>query len=66
MFSVEEAGLLCAFESHTGIVLDQFVLRRRIERALDLLKNSNAGDPEMRCVSGLERHAPSGPFSPSA
>jgi two-component system, response regulator YesN len=46
-FSLEEGVLLPAFQSHTGIALDQFVLRRRIERALDLLKHSNASDTEI-------------------
>jgi len=41
-FSLEEGVLFSVFQSHTGIALDQFVLRRRIERALDLLKNSRA------------------------
>jgi transcriptional regulator GlxA family with amidase domain len=46
-FSREEGVLLSAFQSHRGIALDQFVLRRRIERALDLLKNSRANDSEI-------------------
>jgi transcriptional regulator GlxA family with amidase domain len=46
-FSLEQGELLPAFQSHTGIALDQFVLRRRIERALHLLKHSNATDSEI-------------------
>jgi transcriptional regulator GlxA family with amidase domain len=46
-FSLEESVLLPAFELHTGKALDQYVLRRRIERALDLLKHSNATDGEI-------------------
>ena len=46
-FSLKENALLPAFESHTGIALNQFVLRRRIERALHLLKHSDATDSEM-------------------
>src|SRR5215469_6406759 len=41
-FSLKESVLLPSFQSHTGIALDQFVLRRRIERELHLLKNSDA------------------------
>ena len=33
-FSLKESVLLPAFQLHTGIALDEFVLRRRIERAL--------------------------------
>jgi transcriptional regulator GlxA family with amidase domain len=51
-FSLEESVLLPAFESHTGIALDQYVLRRRIERALHLLKNSNASDSEIAAGIG--------------
>lgn len=46
-FSLEESILPHAFEAHNGIALDQFVLRRRIERALHLLKHSNATDSEI-------------------
>lgn len=46
-FSLQEGALLAAFQSHTGIALDQFVLRRRIERALHLLKHSDASDGEI-------------------
>jgi len=53
-FSLEEGVLLPAFQSHTGIALDQFVLRRRIEHALHLLKNSNASDSEIAAGSGWE------------
>ena len=45
-FSLGET-VLPVFEAHTGIALDQFVLRRRIERALYLLKNSDASDREI-------------------
>jgi AraC-like DNA-binding protein len=51
-FSLDEGELLPAVRSHTGIALDQFVLRRRIERALHLLKNSNASDSEIAAGSG--------------
>jgi transcriptional regulator GlxA family with amidase domain len=51
-FSLEEGVLLSAFQSHTGIALDQFVLRRRIERALHLLKHSNATDREIAMSVG--------------
>jgi transcriptional regulator GlxA family with amidase domain len=51
-FSVRESVLLSAFESQTGIALDQFVLRRRIERALHLLKHSNATDREIAMSVG--------------
>jgi AraC-like DNA-binding protein len=54
-FSVEEGVLLPAFQSHTGIALDQFVLRRRIERALHLLKNSDASDSEIAAGIGWGR-----------
>jgi transcriptional regulator GlxA family with amidase domain len=43
-FSLQQSVLLDGFQAHIGIDLDQFVLRRRIERALHLLKNSDAGD----------------------
>jgi len=56
-FSLEESVLLSAFQSLTGIALDQFVLRRRIERALDLLKHSTATDSEIAVRIGL-RTAP--------
>ena len=46
-FSLEEGVLLSAFQSLTGIALDQFVLRRRIECALHLLKHSSASDSEI-------------------
>ena len=46
-FSLKESALLPAFESHTGVALDQFVLRRRIEHILHLLKHSNASDSEI-------------------
>jgi AraC-like DNA-binding protein len=52
-FSIEESLLLPAFELHFGIALDQFVLRRRIERALDLLKHCNASDSEIAIGLGL-------------
>jgi len=51
-FSLEEGVLLTAFQSHTAVTLDQFVLRRRIERALHLLKNSNASDSEIAASIG--------------
>jgi len=35
--SLEEGVLLPTFQSQTGIAFDQFVLRRRVERALHLL-----------------------------
>jgi len=53
-FSLEEGVLLPAFQSHTGTALDQFVLRRRIERALDLLKHSNASDTEIAMGIGWD------------
>jgi len=56
-FSLRESVLLSAFESQTGIALDQFVLRRRIERALHLLKHSSATDREI-AVSVAWRSAP--------
>ena len=46
-FSLKESSFLPAFESHTGVALEQFVLRRRIERALHLLKHSSDGDSEI-------------------
>jgi len=46
-FSLKDKVLLTAFESHTGIALGQFVLRRRLERGLDFLKNTNASDSEI-------------------
>ena len=46
-FSLRESVLLSAFESQTGIALDQFVLRRRIERALHLLKHSKDTDSKI-------------------
>ena len=46
-FSLKDRVLLTAFESHTGIALGQFVLRRRLERALDFLKNATASDSEI-------------------
>jgi transcriptional regulator GlxA family with amidase domain len=52
-FSLKESSLLPAFESHTGVALEQFVLRRRIERALHILKNSNASDKEIAMSIGL-------------
>jgi AraC-like DNA-binding protein len=45
-FSLEESALLLAFESHTGVALEPFV-RRRIERALHPLRNSDARDSEI-------------------
>jgi AraC-like DNA-binding protein len=51
-FSLKENALLPAFESHTGIALNQFVLRRRIERALHLLKHSDATDSEIAMSIG--------------
>jgi transcriptional regulator GlxA family with amidase domain len=51
-FSLEEGVLLTAFQSHTGIAQDQFVLRRRIERAMHLLKNSDASDSEIAAGIG--------------
>jgi len=51
-FSVKESSLLAAFQSHTGVALDQFVLRRRIERALHLLKNCDASDSEIAAGIG--------------
>ena len=56
-FSLEEGELLSVFQSLTGIALDQFVLRRRIERALDLLKHTSATDSEIAVRIGL-RTAP--------
>jgi AraC-like DNA-binding protein len=56
-FSLKESALLPAFESHTGVALEQFVLRRRIERALHLLKNSDASDSEIATAVG-SRSAP--------
>jgi AraC-like DNA-binding protein len=56
-FSLRESVLLSAFESQTGIALDQFVLRRRIERAPHLLKHSSATDREI-AVSVAWRSAP--------
>ena len=56
-FSLRESVLLSAFESQTGIALDQFVLRRRIERALHLLKHSSATDREIAMSLGW-RSAP--------
>ena len=56
-FSLRESVLLSAFESQTGIALDQFVLRRRIERALHLLKHSSATDREIAISVGW-RSAP--------
>src|SRR5215470_18901838 len=53
-FSLEEGVLLSAFQSLTGIALDQFVLRRRIERALDLLKHTSATDSEIAARIGLK------------
>jgi len=46
-FSQPESVLFRAFKLQTGIALDQFVLRRRIERALHLLKHSKATDTEI-------------------
>src|SRR5215469_1135209 len=51
-FSSKDRVLLTAFESHTGIALGQFVLRRRLERALDFLKNTNASDSEIAIALG--------------
>jgi AraC-like DNA-binding protein len=51
-FSLDEGVLLPAFQSHTGIALDQFVLRRRIERALHLLKRSYVSDIEIAAGVG--------------
>lgn len=52
--SLKERVLLCGFESQTGVALGQFVLRRRIERALDLLKSSSATDSEIAVGIGLK------------
>ena len=46
-FSQPESVLFRAFKVQTGIALDRFVLRRRIERALHLLKHSKATDTEI-------------------
>ena len=46
-FSQPESVLFRAFKLQTGIALDRFVLRRRIERALHLLKHSKATDTEI-------------------
>ena len=63
-FSLEESVLLSAFQSHTGIALDQFVLRRRIERALHLLKHSNASDSEIAMgMDGVQQSAFQAAFS---
>jgi two-component system, response regulator YesN len=53
-FSLEEGVLLSAFRLHTGITLDHFVLRRCIERALYLLKNSTANDSDIAARIGWE------------
>ena len=52
-FSLEQDVLLSKFESHTGIALDQYVLRRRIEYALYLLKHSDSSDSEIAVHIGL-------------
>jgi AraC-like DNA-binding protein len=52
-FLLEENMLLSAFQSHTGMALDQFVLRRRIEGALFLLKNSDSTDSSIAVRIGL-------------
>ena len=46
-FSLKENTLLDGFESHAGVALDQFILRRRIECALQLLKHRYATDSEI-------------------
>jgi AraC-like DNA-binding protein len=51
-FSLKESVLLRRFQTHTGIALDQFVLRRRIERALHLLKNSDSSDSQIAAGVG--------------
>jgi transcriptional regulator GlxA family with amidase domain len=53
-FSLKDRVLLTAFESHTGIALGQFVWRRRIEHALDFLKNTNGSDSEIAMGLGWE------------
>ena len=53
-FSLEEGLLVPSLHSHTGITLDQFVLRRRIERALHLLKHSSASDNEIAMRIGWD------------
>ena len=52
-FQMKEDALLSSFQSHTGLALDPFVLRRRIERALDLLKHTSATDVEIATSIGL-------------
>ena len=46
-FSLTEEPLLHLFESHTGIALAEYVLRRRIERALELLKGQHISESEI-------------------
>ena len=46
-FSLKESTLLDGFESYAGVALDQFILRRRIECALQLLKHRCATDSEI-------------------
>ena len=46
-FLLKESELLLTFKLHTGVTVEEFVLRRRIERALQLLKSSNASDGEI-------------------
>lgn len=52
-FSLPENVLSVCFRTHTGIALDQFVLRRRIECALHLLKNSKHCDSAIATRIGL-------------
>jgi AraC-like DNA-binding protein len=52
-FMVEENALLHAFKVGTGIQLEDFVLRRRIECALRLLKHSAATDGEIAIRIGF-------------
>jgi transcriptional regulator GlxA family with amidase domain len=52
--ALKESALLKGFQLHTGIALDKYVLRRRLERALDLLKNSNDTDSEIAVQIGWE------------
>ena len=53
-FSLEQKVLSSAFERHTGLAVEQFVLRRRVERALHLLKHSKGSDSEIAVEVGWE------------
>jgi AraC-like DNA-binding protein len=63
-FLLKEDLLQADFELRTGIALDQFVLRRRIERALDLLKRSDATDKEIAMSIAWVQHLRSRLHSP--